>query len=322
MTLRAIIFAIFFAALSLVARADEFPTKPITLVVPWAPGGNNDVVARLLAKSLSNNLGQPIVVQNKSGAGGMIGGQYVATADPDGYTLLVGSNAPVILSPLMFSSAPYRWEDAFEPISIFTVATIVLEVRPDLPAKNLREVLAYAKANPEKFSVAIGGTGSINHLLNERLQQVAGLKWVDVNYKGNAPALIDLVAGHIDASFDQLSSSLPMIQLGSLKAIAVVGDTRAASLPDVPTFAESGFPEISGVSFNGLFAPKNTPRSIIDKLSSAMEKTLKEPELMAGIKRLGSEVRSDTPDEFKRFLENETMVWQDVVNKGNLRIAE
>jgi tripartite-type tricarboxylate transporter receptor subunit TctC len=309
-------------ALTAPAAAQPFPTKPITMVVPYAPGGNVDVTTRVLQAAIGDALGQPILVENRPGGGGLIAGDYVARSEPDGHTLLVGSNGPVILGPLTMAKPAYQWERAFAPVSSLAIATKLLVVRPSLPVKSVQEVVDYARANPGKLTLATSTIASINHFLGELFRLKAGIKWTEVHYRGNAPAINDLIAGHVDVGFQQLVDSLQHLQSGKLRALAVPGSRRVAALPAVPTMAEAGFPDVEGITFNGIFAPKRTPKDIVDRLSAAIRTALQKPAAVDQLAALGSEARGSTPEEFSRFLLAETAKWGDLVKKANIKSSE
>lgn len=304
------------------ASAQTFPSRPITLVVPYAAGGNVDVSTRILQGALGDSLGQPIVIENKPGAGGTIAGDYVARSAPDGHTLFVGSNGPIMLGPMTMQKPPYQWDKVFAPVSTLAVATNMLLARPTLPVKSVAELVAYAKANPGKLTVAVSSIASINHFMGELLKHKAGITWTEVHYRGNAPAINDLIAGHVDVGLQQLSDSLQHIQSGKLHALAVLGPKRAAPLPNVPTIAESGYPDVQGITFNGIFAPKATPQPIIDKLSTAIRTALEKKTAIDQLAALGSEARGNTPDQFRAFLEQETRKWSDVMKQANIKVTE
>src|SRR6476620_2752343 len=260
--------SILVAALTASSSAQQFPTKPITLVVPYAPGGNVDISARVLQAGIGDALGQPIIIENRPGAGGLIAGDYVARAAPDGHTLFVGSNASILLGPMTMPKPPYQWDKVFAPVSSLAVATNMLLVTPKLPVKTVTELVDYAKKNTGKLTLATSSGASINHFLAELLKLKTGITWTEVHYRGNAPAIADLMAGHVDVGFQQLTDSRSYIEAGKLSALAVLGPKRAAPIPDVPTSVEAGFPEVQLITFNGIFAPKNTPPAVIDKLST------------------------------------------------------
>jgi tripartite-type tricarboxylate transporter receptor subunit TctC len=304
------------------AAAQPFPSKPVVLVVPYAPGGNVDVSARVLQAAIGDALGQPVVIENRPGGAGLIAGDYVARAEADGRTLLVGSNGPVILGPLTMTKPAYQWEQAFAPVSSLAFATNMLLVRPSLPAGSVHELVDYAQKNPGQLTLATSSVASINHFLGELFRLKAGIKWTEVHYRGNAPAINDLIAGHVDVGFQQLVDSLQHLQSGKLRALAVPGSRRVAALPAVPTMAEAGFPDVEGITFNGIFAPKRTPKDIVDRLSAAIRTALQKPAAVDQLAALGSEARGSTPEEFSRFLLAETAKWGDLVKKADIKSSE
>jgi tripartite-type tricarboxylate transporter receptor subunit TctC len=310
------------AALALPCSAQQFPSKPITFVVPYAAGGNVDISTRVLQAAIGNALGQPIIIENRPGAGGTIAGEYVSRAAPDGTTLFVGSPGPIMLGPMTMPKPPYQWDKAFAPVSSLAFATNMLLVRPTLPVKSVAELVDYAKKNPDKLTLATSGGASINHFMAGLLKLRTGITWTEVHYRGNAPAVIDLMAGHVDVGFQQLTDSLEYIKDGRLRALAVLGPGRAPALPDVPTIVEAGFPDVQGITYNGIFAPRATPEPIIGKLSDAIRTALKKPEAVAKLATFGSEARGTTPDEFNKFLEQEFTKWTDVMQKANIKVTE
>ena len=309
-------------ALSVATAQAQFATRPIVLVVPYSPGGNVDVSARILQAGIGDALGQPIVVENKPGAGGMLAGEYVARAAPDGQTLFVGSNGPLVLGPMTMPNAPYQWDKVFAPVSTLAVATNVLLVNPQLPIASAAELVAYAHANPGKLTLETDTPVSINHFMAELFRLKTAVDWVEVNYHGNAPALADLIAGHVDIGFQQLVDALPLIRAGRLRALAVLGDKRAAALPDVPTIAEAGYPDVGGITFNGVLAPKATPAATVDRLSAAIRTALQRPNVIAQLAAIGSEARGSTPDAFGQFLTEETRKWSEVMKQANIKVSE
>jgi tripartite-type tricarboxylate transporter receptor subunit TctC len=315
-----VLMAVVLMALAAPACAQSFPTRPIVLVVPYAAGGNVDISARTLQAGIGDALGQPVVVENRPGAGGTLAGEFVARAAPDGHTLFVGSNGPIMLGPMTMAKPPYRWQDVFAPVSTLAVATNTLVVRPTLPVQSVAELVAYSRANP--LTVAADSVASINHFMGELLRLQTGLTWTEVHYRGNAPAVTDLMAGHVDVGLFQLVDTAQQLKAGNLRALAILGPTRAPSLPDVPTIAEAGFPDVQGITFNGVFAPKATPRAVIDKLSAAIRVALAKPEVADRLAALGSTAAGSTPEEFTSFLEHETAKWTDVMKRANIKVTE
>jgi len=322
MATRWIAGALVLAALGAHAGAQQFPTKPIVLVVPYAAGGNVDISARALQAGLGDSLGQPVVVENRPGAAGTLAGQYVARAAPDGHTLFVGSNGPIMLGPMTMPSPPYQWQQAFAPVSTLALATNTLVVRPSLPVKSMAELVEYSRQNPGKLTVAVDSIASINHFMAELLKLKSGMTWTEVHYRGNAPAVTDLIAGNVDVGFFQLVDTAAHLKAGALRALAILGPTRAPSLPDVPTIGEAGFPDVQGITFNGVFAPKATPRPVVDKLSIAIRAALAKPEVADRLAALGSTARGSTPEEFASFLAQETDKWTDVMKRANIKVTE
>ena len=308
------------AALTAPSFAQQFPTKPITLVVPYAPGGNVDISTRILQAGIGDSLGQPIIIENRPGAGGLIAGDYVARSTPDGHTLFVGSNASILLGPMTMPKPPYQWDKVFAPVSSLAVATNMLLVTPKLPVKTVAELVDYAKKNPGKLTVATSSGASINHFMGALLKLKTGITWTEVHYRGNAPAINDLMAGHVDMGLMQLTDSRQQIEAGTLRALAVLGPKRAPAVPDVPSIVEAGLPDVQGVTFNGIFAPKNTPPTVVEKLSAAIRAALEKKLVVDKLGELGSDARGSTPAEFTQFLAQETAKWTDVMQKANIKV--
>lgn len=309
--------AIALAGLTSYAQA-AWPDRPVRIVVPYPPGGNVDVAARLIAPGLQAALGQPFIVDNKPGAGGMIAGEFVARADPDGYTLFMAANGPLLFSPLIFKRAAYKWDHDFAPISSISYTPLVLEVKPSLPVKTVGELIALAKKEPGKLTMASPGAGTTNHLVSELLQHVTGARWTTAQYKGNAPANTDLLGGQVDFQFDQISVALPFIKEGRLRALAVTTAQRLPSMPDVPTFAEAGVQGMEASTFTGLLAPKGTPPQILSRLSQALSGILAQPEIIKRFEDLGAQARGSTPEEFTRYLAAEDARWTPIIQRAGI----
>lgn len=304
------------------ASAQTFPSRPITLVVPFAAGGNVDVSTRILQSGIGDALGQPIIIENKPGAGGTLAGNYVARSAPDGHTLFVGSTGSILLGPMTMPNAPYKWDQVFAPVSSLALSTNLLLVRNTLPVKTVAELVEYARQNPEKLTVATTSVASINYFMGELLRLKGGVKWTDVHYRGNSQIINDLMAGHVDTSFQQLSDSHAQIEGKKVRALAVLGPKRVASLGDVPSIVEAGFPEVQGVNFNGIFAPKGTPPEVVAKLSAAIRTALRKPEVIEQLAKLGSEAPGSSPEEFAAFLNQQSAKWSDVMKQANIKVTE
>ena len=301
------------------AAAQTWPERSVRLVVPYPPGGNVDGAARIIANKLQDKLGQPFVIENKAGAGGLIAGEMVAKSPPDGYTLFVGANGPILFAPEISGKRSYEWSRDFVPVSTISLTPLALQVHPSVPAKTLAEFFELARREPGKLNMASPGAGTTNHLLSELIQPTANVSWTTVHYKGNAPATNDLIAGHVQFNFDQISVALPFIKDGRTRALAVTGTRRARWLPDVPTFAELGYKEIVGQTFTALLAPAGTPAAVIAKLNTALTEILREPEIVEKFNLLGAEAVAMSPEETKAYLAAEDATWMPIVRKANVK---
>jgi tripartite-type tricarboxylate transporter receptor subunit TctC len=306
--------------LALPAAAQEWPDRNVKIVVPYPPGGNVDGAARIIAEQLQTRFGKPFVVENRSGAGGLIGSEAVAKSDPDGYTLLLGANGPILFAPTMAGRAAYEWRKDFIPITMVSLTPIVLQVNPSVAAKSMKEFVELARRESGKLTMSSPGAGTTNHLLSELVQEKLGLKWVTVQYRGNAPATTDLIAGQVQFNFDQVSVALPFIKAGKTRAVGVTGKERSRWLPDVPTFAEQGFPEIEGATFTGLMAPAKTPPQIVARLNKELRTILTDPAVKAKFEALGAEAVPMTSEEFTKYLENEDKTWLPLVRRLDIKI--
>jgi tripartite-type tricarboxylate transporter receptor subunit TctC len=298
--------------------AQAYPTKPVKIVVPFAPGGNLDVTARLIGESMAKQLGQPFVVENRPGAGGALGSEAVAKSPPDGYTLVAGTTATTIVSPLLIANAPYQLQ-SFAPVGMMAVTPLVLEVPAASPHADFKSYLAHVRANPGKVTIGHSGNGTTNHIAILQLQDALKVSWNVVPYKGSGPAIIDLMGGQIDSMVDQTSSSLPQIQGGKLRALAVGTKARIADLPNVPTLAEQGVKNFEAVTPSGLLAPAGTPPAIVNTLNAALNRALADPAIAKRLAELGSEVRPMGAGEFDRFLRDEEIKLKALVKSGVLR---
>lgn len=301
------------------AVAQKWPERTIKLVVPYPAGGNVDGAARIIADRMQAALGQNVVIENKAGAGGLVGSESVAKAEPDGYTLLLGANGPILFAPEMASRRAYEWRRDFVPITMVSLTPIVLQVHPSLPVKSLKELFDLARKDPDKLTMSSPGPGTTNHLMSELLQERLGLKWVTVHYKGNAPATNDLVAGHVQFNFDQTSVALPFIQGGQTRALAVTGARRVQWLPDVPSFEEAGFAGYDGSTFTGLMAPAKTPPEIVARLNKELAVILNDAEVKKRFAAVGADTVPMTPEAFKDYLEKEDATWIPVIRRLNIK---
>lgn len=300
------------------AWAQAYPSKPVRIVVPFAPGGNLDVTARLVAESMAKQLGQPFVVENRAGAGGALGSEAVAKSAPDGYTLVAGTTATTIVSPLLIANAPYGLQ-SFAPVGMMAVTPLLLEVPAASPHADFRSYLAYAKANPGKVTIGHSGNGTTNHIAILQLQDALKVQFNIVPYKGSGPALVDLMGGQIDSMIDQTSSSLPLIQGGKLRALAVGTRARIADLPNVPTLAEQGVQDFEAVTPSGLLAPARTPPEVVKTLNAALNKALADPAIAKRLAELGSEARPMDADQFAAFMRDEERKLKALVASGVLK---
>ncbi|MDP1839472.1 MAG: tripartite tricarboxylate transporter substrate binding protein [Reyranella sp.] len=301
------------------AQSQPWPSKPIKLVVPYAPGGTTDVVARMVAEYLGKQLGQNIIVDNKPGKGAMVGTALVAKAAPDGYTLLMSVISGLSISPTLYGGGDFDPMGDFIHVSIASRNPSVLVVNPTFGAKTFGEYVAYAKANPGKLTYATSGAGSSNHLLGARLEQVISAGLVHVPYRGAGPAMIDTIAGNVPSMFDSLPSAAPHIKAGKVRALAVSSDVRSPAFPDVPTMKESGYPDLISYSWFGISVPAKTPAAIVDRLAAEMQAVLKEPAVIKRWEEIGAESSAMTPAEVTRFIQAEIDKWTPVVKASGAK---
>ncbi len=317
-------FRTFASALALTAAAAcshaqaTWPDKPVRLVLPYPPGGNVDSAARIVSERLETILKQPFLVDNKPGAGGLIAGESVARATPDGYTFFMGANGPILFSPLIFKRPVYDWKKDFVPVSSVSITPMVLQVYPGKPYTTLAQLLEEAKKPGSKLTMASPGAGTMNHLVSELMQRQAGVKWLTVQYKGNAPATTDLLGGQVDFNFDQLSVALPFIQQGRTRALAVTSSRRLPQLPDVPTLQEAGISNLTAETFTGVMAPMGTPARIVKRFSEALQKILDDKAVQDRFSAIGAEARGSSPEQFARFLAQEDQRWVPVIRQASI----
>lgn len=304
------------------AHADDvaatYPDRPVKIVVDVPAGGGVDTVTRIVAEGLQRKLGQPVVVENRAGAGGNIGAEYVFHAEPDGYTLLATQPAAITINPLLYKNLPFD-PAKFEPVAIMTSIANVLLVRPNFPAKTAQEFIAYAKANPGKITYASQGIGTTSHLTAALLEEKVGLKLVHVPYKGTAPALNDIISDHVDMIFMELASAIKLHQAGKARILGVATTHRVSNLPDVPTLDEAGVKGFESGTWNAIAAPPGTPKPIIVKLNAAIEDALKGERAQDIFAKINLTAAGGSADAASRFIKEQTQLWADVIKAANIQ---
>jgi tripartite-type tricarboxylate transporter receptor subunit TctC len=299
--------------------AQTYPDRVVRMVNPYPPGGSVDIMARLLAQKLSDDLGQQFIVENRSGAGGNTGSDSVAKAEPDGYTLLFTAPGPLTVNQTLYSKLSFDPAADFAPIAQFATAPIVLIVNPDVPAHNVQELIALARKEPGKINFASAGNGTTNHLSGELFKSMAKIDIVHVPYRGAGPAMNDLIGGHVQMFFDLAPAVLPQVASGKVRALAAAGATRVSVLPNLPTVAEQGLPGFDSSSWYGLVAPAKTPGPVLAKLRDEVAKVLKSPDMIAHIHELGSEPGTMFGNDFAAFLGEETKKWAEVIRTSGAK---
>ncbi|MGJ7546758.1 Bug family tripartite tricarboxylate transporter substrate binding protein [Variovorax sp. LT1R16] len=298
------------------AFAQAYPSKPITIIVPFSAGGTTDILARVIGLHMGTDLGQPVVVDNRAGAGGNIGGQAAARANPDGYTLFMGTVGTHAINQSLYKKMPFDPIKDFAPLSRVAMVPNLLVVNPGQPYKSVKELIAYGKANPGKINFGSSGNGSSIHLSGELFKQMTGVDMQHVPYRGSAPAVSDLLGGQISVMFDNMPSAIPHVRGGKLRALAVTTAKRSPALPDVPTIAEAGVPGYEATSWFGLLAPAGTPAPIVAKLNASILKALADPEVKKKLAEQGAESHGEKPEEFAAFIKSETAKWGKVVKES------
>lgn len=301
------------------AAAQNFPTKPIRMIVPYPPGGNVDISARIVGPALTELLGQTVIVDNRPGGGGNVGAALVAKGTPDGYTLLVGSSGPLSVNPIVFKDTPYDTVKDFAPVSRVQIVPLVVLVSPKFAVGSVKDLIERAKAQQGKITVASAGTGTTNHFAIELFSSMTGAKLLHVPYKGSGPALGELLGGQVSTMFDQLTSSMGFIKDGRLKVIAVTAARRVAALPDVPTLAESGVPGYEASTYLGILAPAGTSRDIVMKLNAALRKIMDMPAVQERFRSLGADPGASSPEEFGKIIREELDKWRNLARTANLK---
>ena len=300
------------------ALAESWPERPVTIIVPFAAGGNTDGIARMMAQWLGDIFGKPFVVENRPGAGGAIAAEVVAKAQPDGYTLFVAALPVVAIVPVL-NKVNFDPQKDLAPISNVATNPFVLVVNKDLPIKTLKDFVDYVGQRKDQLSYSSGGVGSLNHLSMALFLKQAGLTMTHVPYKGNAPALADVVAGHVPTMFSNLSDALPQVQGGTIRMLAVSGETRSPLAPQIPTVAESGYPNYKVLTWNGLMAPAGTPPEIIEKLAREIAIAVKDPKFKVQLVQYGVDPLGSTPSEFKAMVARDIAIWTEAINVAGLK---
>ncbi len=311
------IACLFLTAFALPVHAQEWPTRPVKLVVAYPAGGAVDIVGRMLAEKLTASLGQPVVVENKAGAGGLIGADAVAKGAPDGYTFVLGTVSSHAIAPSVYKKMPYDPVADFAPVSLVALTPYFITVNPLVPAKTLAELIAYTKANPDKLNFGSSGNGTTPHLAGELFNTMAGVKINHIPYKGSAPMVTDLLGNQVQVAFD--NTVIPNVKAGRLRALATTGTTRLAAMPDVPTAAEAGLPGYEAVGWMGMYGPKGTPPAIVNKLAAEIAKAMAAPDVREKLAAQGFQAATDTPAQFDTYLRAEQIKWAKVARDANVQ---
>ena len=312
-----LVLAMFLCA---VAHAQPYPNRPIRFIVPFPPGGNLDFIARIIQPKLSEQLGQPIVIDNKGGAGGIIGAEFASKQAADGYTIFLGNTGTLGIYPAVYSKLPYDPIKDFAAVGMTSTSAVLAVLHPSVPANNLREFIAYAKANPGKVAAAVAGAGSSLHFATEMLKSKAGIDVLVVPYKGSGPAVTDVVGGQVQLFIDAPTVAMQFVRAGKLKAIAVSGKTRLGALPDVPTFDEAGVAGMEVSGWQGIAVPAGTPPAIIARLSAALAKTIALPEVQERFSTQGLDPAIMTAEQFGAFIRTEVPKWKVIAKNANIKV--
>jgi tripartite-type tricarboxylate transporter receptor subunit TctC len=301
------------------ASAQVFPSRPLRLVVPYAPGGNVDISARIVGPGLGELLKQTVIVENRPGGGGNVGAALVAKATPDGHTLLVGSSGPLSVNPVVFKDVPYDSVKDFAPVSLVQIVPLVVLVSPRFNVGSVKELIERAKAQPGKITMASAGAGTTNHFAIELFSSLTGAKFLHVPYKGSGPALGELLGGQVNTMVDQLTSSMGFIRDGKLKVIAVTAAKRVSALPGTPTLAESGVANYEASTYLGILAPAGTPRDVVAKLNGALRQVVGTPAVQERFRGLGADPGGSTPEQFAKMIRAELDKWRKLAATANLQ---
>jgi tripartite-type tricarboxylate transporter receptor subunit TctC len=311
--------ALVVAHLAAPAYGQSYPTRPIRFVVPFAPGGSTDTLARSISIKMADTMGQQIVVDNRSGGNGNIGMQIVAEAPPDGYTIVLGYIANLAIGPHLYAKLPFDPVKSFAPVTLLAESPNILVAHPSLPVKSVKELIAYAKAHPGTLNFGSASVASVGHLTGVMLNQMAGIDLQHVPYKGSGHAVIDVVGGQIQLMFSGMSSVMPHIKAGRLRPLAVTGAKRSPAAPDVPTIAESGFPGFAATAWYGVLAPAQTPKPIVKRLHDEVLHALAQPDVKQRLESVGFEIEGSTPEQFGSYIKNEIKKWEKVVKASGAK---
>ncbi|MEA2979204.1 MAG: putative tricarboxylic transport rane protein [Alphaproteobacteria bacterium] len=301
------------------AAAQDYPTRPVTLVVGYAPGGGNDAMARIAGELMSRPLGQQIVIENRGGAGGSIATRAVAKAAPDGYTLVIGGTGTLAINPTLYGNIGYDPRKDFAPVGLIGASQLVILVNASVPAHSLKELIAYGKANPGRLNYASAGVGSGIHLSTEYFRHAAGIEMTHIPYKGSGPALTDLVGGHVNLYFSSMPPAIGLVKEGKVRALAVTGPVRSPVFPELPTVAEAALPGFEAVLHYGIVAPAGTPKPIIDKLNAALRSAVMTDEFKQKLAADGTEPLASTPEEYAADIDKEETKWSAIVKKSGAK---
>jgi tripartite-type tricarboxylate transporter receptor subunit TctC len=308
------------AGLAPAAHAQAYPSKPIRIIVPYPAGGTSDILARSIGQKLSESLEQPVVVENKPGANGNVGAEFVARAAPDGYTLLLADIGALAISPSVYPKLPFDPAKDFAPVTMVAYSPHILVVHPSVPAASVKELVALAKSKPGKLNFAISGVGGAPHLAGVDFALRTGIDWTYIPYKGGSQAIADVAGGQADVTLNGMLATYPLVQGGKLKLLAVSSAKRMSAIPEVPTIAESGIPGFETGSWQGVVAPAGTPREIVAKLNAEIGRIVTTTEMRDKLGAQGADVRTNTPDEFSSFIRNEMTKWAKVVKDANVKV--
>ena len=301
-------------------QAQNWPTKPLRFISPFAPGGGTDITSRVIAQKLAESLGQQVLVDNRGGAGGMIGVDIGAKAPPDGYTMVLGTIGPIAINPSLYSKMPYDPVKDLIPVTLAADALNVLVVHPALPVKNVKELVALGKARPNQLNYGSSGPGATDHLAGELFNMLTGTKMVHVPYKGGAPAMLDLMAGNVQIIFSTVSTAIGQIKGGKIRALGMTGNKRFVLMPELPTIVEAGVPGFAVNNWYGVFVPTGTPKEIVARLNTEIVKVLNLADAKQRLLESGIEATPSTPDQFATYIQSETKKWAKVVKDANVKV--